>query len=72
MLVVSRRKHEQIFIGENKDIVITICRIDPTSVRIGIEADPSIPIVRDDAVDTEPRPRQVSIPKSEETLVESE
>lgn len=47
MLVLSRKPHESILIGD--DIVITICGIGSTTVKVGIDAPEGIPIVRKDA-----------------------
>ncbi|MBP86978.1 MAG: carbon storage regulator [Planctomycetaceae bacterium] len=44
MLVLSRKKNEQIMIGE--DIVITIVDVRGDKVRIGIEAPAHIPVHR--------------------------
>ena len=44
MLVLSRKWGESIQIGD--DITITVVRIGPGTVRIGIEADRSVNIVR--------------------------
>jgi carbon storage regulator len=44
MLVLSRKLHEQICIGD--DISIEIVRIDATKVRVGIIAPKDIPIRR--------------------------
>lgn len=44
MLVLSRKATQKILIGE--DIILTVVRIGPNTVRIGIEAPPSINIVR--------------------------
>ncbi len=50
MLVLSRKPGEKILIGE--DVVVTIVRIGPNTVRIGIEAPRSMNIVREEiAVD---------------------
>ena len=46
MLVLSRKTSERILIGD--DITITIVRIGPNSVRIGIEAPKTMNIVRDE------------------------
>lgn len=51
MLVLSRRQGESIKIADN--IVITIAAIRGASVRLAIEADRSIPILRDNAKNTE-------------------
>ncbi len=44
MLVLSRRLGERIHIGD--DVVITVVRIGPLSVRIGIEAPKDVHILR--------------------------
>lgn len=44
MLVLSRRRHETILIGD--EIAITVIRISPDAVRIGITAPKSLNIVR--------------------------
>ncbi len=49
MLVLSRKRSEQIRIGEN--IVITIVRFDRNQVRIGIEAPPDVMIVREELLE---------------------
>ena len=46
MLVLSRKTSERILIGD--DVAITIVRIGPNSVRIGIEAPKSMNIVREE------------------------
>ena len=46
MLVLSRKTSERILIGD--DIAITIVRIGPNSVRIGIEAPKDMNIVREE------------------------
>lgn len=57
MLVLTRRKHQRIFIGD--DIVIQVVRIDRDRVRIGIEARKEVPIHREEVARTtdEARPR---------------
>ena len=47
MLVLSRRQHEQIQIGD--DIVITIVTISRGRVVVGIDAPKDVPIVRPEA-----------------------
>ncbi|HBT77720.1 MAG TPA: carbon storage regulator [Planctomycetaceae bacterium] len=44
MLVLSRKEGEKIRIGDN--ILLTVVRVSPKAIRIGIEAPSSIPIVR--------------------------
>lgn len=46
MLVLSRREKERIRLGES--IVVTIIRVSGERVRIGIEAPPEVPVVRDE------------------------
>ena len=48
MLVLSRKTSERILIGD--DIAVTIVRIGPNSVRIGIEAPKTMNIVREELV----------------------
>lgn len=50
MLVLSRKTSEKIQIGP--DITITVFRIGPHSVRIGIEAPKHMTILRPDADET--------------------
>jgi len=49
MLVLSRKAGERILIGD--DVAITVVRIGPNSVRIGIEAPKSMNIVREELID---------------------
>lgn len=51
MLVLSRRESESIYIGD--DIKVTVVRIGPTAVRIGIDAPKHLNIVRDELITTE-------------------
>jgi len=46
MLVLSRKMSQRILIGD--EIAITIVRIGPNSVRIGIEAPKTMSIVREE------------------------
>lgn len=46
MLVLSRKPGERILIGE--DIAVTVVRIGPNTVRLGIDAPRSMNIVRDE------------------------
>jgi carbon storage regulator len=52
-LVLSRRLGQSFTIGN--DIVITVLGIAGGQVRLGIMADRDIPIIRDDAVNTQPK-----------------
>jgi len=46
MLVLSRKPGEKILIGE--DVTVTIVRIGPNAVRVGIEAPRTMNIVREE------------------------
>ena len=46
MLVISRKPGERFFIGDN--ITITLVRLGPNTVRIGIDAPPELNIVREE------------------------
>jgi carbon storage regulator len=48
MLVLSRKLSQQILIGP--DIAITVVKIEGNQVRLGIEAPPSISILRQELV----------------------
>ena len=49
MLVLSRKIGEQLLIGES--VVVTVVRIGPHDVRIGIEAPAEVEIVRSELVE---------------------
>jgi carbon storage regulator len=49
MLVLSRKAGERILIGD--DVALTIVRVGPNSVRVGIEAPRSTNIVREELCD---------------------
>ncbi len=55
MLVLSRKVGEKIRIGD--DVTIVLVDIRGIKARIGIEAPDDVRIVRDDAIETEPRER---------------
>ena len=46
MLVLSRKRSERIRIGDN--IVITVVRLGPDNVRLGIEAPDDVAILREE------------------------
>ncbi|MBS0202820.1 MAG: carbon storage regulator [Planctomycetes bacterium] len=48
MLVLSRKPGEKILIGE--DVTVTIVRIGPNTVRVGIEAPRNMNIVREELI----------------------
>lgn len=50
MLVLSRKPGERILVGN--DVVITIVRIGPNTVRLGIDAPGHMNIVREELVDS--------------------
>lgn len=53
MLVLSRKPGERILIGDS--VVVTIVRVTPNNVRIGIEAPRGLNIVREElCIDREP------------------
>lgn len=54
MLVLSRRQHERIRLGDS--IVVTVVRIGPDKVRLGIEAPADMLILREELEPLEPRP----------------
>ena len=62
MLVLSRKTSERILIGD--EIAITIVRIGPNSVRIGIEAPKSMNIVREELCDfsSQPKTQIIDVP----------
>lgn len=57
MLVLSRRPCERIRIGDN--ITITIVRIGPNTVRLGIDAPRGVNIVRDELLEDRKPPTQI-------------
>lgn len=50
MLVLSRKQNERVVIGEDRNIVLTVVKIDRNQVRIGIDAPPEIPVLREEVV----------------------
>lgn len=52
MLVLSRKKGEKLFIGEN--ICITVVEVGSGKVRLGIEAPKDVPVTRPDAKKSAP------------------
>lgn len=53
MLVLSRKVSERVLVGDN--VVVTIVRIGPNTVRLGIEAPKDMNIVREELTDTNPK-----------------
>lgn len=68
MLVLSRRVNEQIQIGD--DITITVVRLSPTSIRIGVEAPPGTLIVREELLRDATPDREPSRPISDWAEIE--
>jgi len=54
MLILSRKVHQEIVIGDG--ISITIVAIRGKQVRVGIKAPPNVPIRRDELAPLEPAP----------------
>lgn len=46
MLVLSRKVGQRILIGDN--IAVTVVRVSQGTVRVGVEAPPELPIVREE------------------------
>ena len=46
MLVLSRKQNERILVGDS--VVVTVVRVSGDKVRIGIEAPPSVRVLRDE------------------------
>ncbi len=53
MLVLSRQRGESIVIG---NVTVTVVRIDGDKVRIGITADRSIPVLREELLSKGKKP----------------
>ena len=66
MLVLSRKSGERILIGEN--ITITIVRIGPNNVRVGIDAPRDLNIVREELI-TPPTGSEKAEPAQKKELV---
>lgn len=49
MLVLSRKQNERIRVGDS--VVVTVVRVSGDKVRIGIEAPPSMRVLRDELED---------------------
>ena len=56
MLVLSRKPGEGIRIGDQ--VVVTVVRVGPNNVRIGIKAPESVNVVRDELLITETQERR--------------
>lgn len=51
MLVLSRKVGEKIMVGDK--VIVTVVRIGPNAVRIGIEAPKKMDIVREELIDSD-------------------
>lgn len=58
MLVLSRKPGERIRVGD--DIAITIVRIGPNNVRVGIEAPRELNIAREELLERKPPPAETA------------
>ena len=65
MLVLSRKRDEQIVIGQ--DIVVTIVEIRGDKVRLGIEAPPHVSVHRQEVYLSINRPKSAEVPTSTQT-----
>ena len=50
MLVLSRKQNERIRVGDS--VVVTVVRVSGDKVRIGIEAPPTVRVLRDELEET--------------------
>lgn len=69
MLVLSRKEGEKVLVGE--DIRITVVRVTPKSVRLGIEAPPHFSIVREELLISEDSEKDSSTPSRPEKPMKS-
>lgn len=59
MLVLTRKVEEKITIGDDRKVIITVLGIQGEKVSLGIEADKSTPIIRNELIkDSEADPHQ--------------
>lgn len=49
MLVLSRKKNQKVFIGN--DIVVTVFQLGNGQVRLGFDAPANVPIVREEVIE---------------------
>jgi carbon storage regulator len=69
MLVLSRKTGEKIRIGDN--VVVTIVRIGPNNVRLGIDAPRDLNIVREELCAQEPILHQSSAQSGDAAIAQS-
>lgn len=48
MLILTRRVGQRIFVGEDKDVIISVLSINHKEVRIGITADEKVAVHREE------------------------
>jgi len=60
MLVLSRKVGERVLVGDK--VVITVVRIGPNAVRLGVEAPQDVNIVRDELLDRPQEITEVDVP----------
>lgn len=62
MLVLSRKRDEKIIlkVGDTEEIELTVVRIEPNKVRLGIQAGPNVSILRQELIE-----RAKNTPKTE-------
>jgi carbon storage regulator len=48
MLILTRRPGETIFVGENKEVQITVLGVKGNQVRVGISAPKNVPVHREE------------------------
>lgn len=66
MLVLTRKVGEKILVGDN--IVITVVRVMPNAVRIGIQAPHGVNIVREELIEQTDQYIEVDIPLDDVTV----
>jgi carbon storage regulator len=64
MLVLTRRPMESIYIGDNKEIKITVINIKGRQVQLGIDAPKDVPVHREEVFQ---RIQESQIEKEKET-----
>ena len=59
MLALGRKRGERLIIGSGRNqVVITVLKIKPNYVRLGIECNRDIPITREELLSPQNRPEQ--------------
>ncbi len=68
MLVLTRRVGERVLVGD--EVVITVVRINPNAVRIGIQAPKDMNIVREELMEAIGDPNGIEIELTDESPVD--